>query len=312
MEKDFDVITALDTCVDFLVNCGDTEPEFGQKEKLIDGYALEMGGSACIFACQCAKLGLKTAGVGMVGSDYMGDIVMNSLNNSGVDTSFVRKSPDAKTGLGVLLTKNNGDRSILTYMGTIDKVKSEWLNVLLPRTKHLHICSYFLHRGLQQGYKDIVRIAKKHNVTISLDTNWDPDENWDSGINDILPYVDIFLPNENELLYLARQKNVSDALRHLGNIVPIIALKCGENGAHVYHKGNVIKMDALKVSAVDTVGAGDSFNGGFIYGFLSKLPIEECLRVGIICGSQSVRKAGGISGQPDLSDMLKKFRTTNI
>ena len=303
LEKEFDVLTALDTCVDFLLDCGDTQPEFGQKEKLVRGYGFEMGGSACIFACQCSKLGLKTVGTGILGKDSMGEIVMKGLDDSKVITSFIRKSDAVKTGLGVSLTKDDGDRSILTYMGTIDKVESRWLEELLPKTRHLHICSYYLHKNLQGSYKDIVRKARQNNTTVSLDTNWDPDENWDGGIKEILPYVDIFLPNENELMYITGRENAKDALLHLGEMVPVIAVKCGEKGAYVYNKGTIYECDAPKVKVADTVGAGDSFNGGFIYGMLSEMPIEQCLKAGIICGSFNVRYAGGILGQPSLEEL---------
>ena len=305
MKKEFDIVTALDTCVDFLVDCGDTEPEFGQKEKLVNGYALEMGGSGCIFACQCAKLGLKTVGVGTVGNDDMGEIVLDGLNSSGVDTSYVRKSDVIKTGLGLSLNKNGGDRSILTYMGTIDEVKIQCLEALLPKAKHLHICSYYLQKSLQAGYKDIVRKAKQCGTTISLDSNWDPDEVWD-GIKEILPYVDVFLPNENELMYITGQKNVKDALQYVGEMVPLIAVKCGEKGAYAYYEGAICESKALKVNVVDTVGAGDSFDGGFIYGLLSKKSIAECLKAGVICGSLNTRKPGGTSGQPKLHEMLQR------
>ena len=304
MKKEFDILTALDICVDFLVDCGDTEPEFGQKEKLVSDYGFEMGGSGCIFACQCAKLGLKTVGVGTTSTDSMGEVVINGLNASGVDTSYIRKSNTVKTGLGLSLNKSGGDRAILTYMGTIDKVKTEWLDDLLPKTRHLHICSYYLHKGLHAGYPDIVRKAKQHNVTVSLDSNWDPDENW-GGIKELLPYVDVFLPNENELMNITERKNVKEALQYAGEMVPIIAVKCGEKGAYVYCDGTIYESKALKVDVTDTVGAGDSFNGGFIYGMLSKMPIEKCLKAGIVCGSLNTRKPGGTSGQPDLKELLQ-------
>lgn len=305
MTKKYDVVTAFDMCVDFLMDLGETEPEFGQKEKLVSGYELEMGGSACIFACQCAKLGLDVAGAGSVGQDSMGDFMLSCLKGSGVDTSYIRTSKD-RTGLTLCLTKKGGDRSILTYMGAMDTVEKAWVEELLPNARHLHICSYYLLKGLQAGYPDILRLAKEHNVTVSLDTNWDPDEAWDGGIRDVLPYVDIFLPNENELMNITGKNNVQDALKYAGEKVPVIAVKCGEKGAYAYCKGTVYQTEALKVEVADTVGAGDSFNGGFIYGYLSGLPMEACLRAGAACGSLNASRPGGTKGQPALAE-LKKY-----
>jgi len=300
--KKFDVATAFDICVDFLLDLGNTIPEFGQKEKLISGYNMEMGGSACIFACQCAKLGLKTTGTGSVGNDSMGDFMLKSLQAGGVDTSHIKKSPD-RTGLTLSMTKEGGDRSMLTYMGAIDTVQKTWVEELLPITRHFHICSYYLHKNLQRAYPELLSQAKKLGVTISLDTNWDPEESWDSGIRDVLPYVDVFLPNENELMYITGYGNVHDALRYAGEMVPVIAVKCGSEGAYAYCKGEIYKQEALKITVADTVGAGDSFNGGFVYGYLSGLPIEECLRIGTVCGSLSACYPGGSKGQPGVGEI---------
>ncbi|MCL2421810.1 MAG: carbohydrate kinase family protein [Defluviitaleaceae bacterium] len=301
-DKQFDVITAFDICVDFLMDLGDAEPEFGQKEKLVEGYNLEMGGSACIFACQCAKLGLATTGVGSIGEDSFGTFMKECLSQGGVDTSFLRRTTD-KTGLTLCLTKKGGDRGMLTYMGTIDKVKKHWIEELLPKTRHLHICSYYLIKGLQTEYPSILKKAKELGVTISLDTNWDPEEGWDSGIRDVLPYVDVFLPNENELMYITGQNNIEDALKYAGERVPIIAVKCGEKGAYAYCEGTIYQCDAMKITVADTVGAGDSFNGGFLYGFLNKLSMEECLKAGTFCGSMNASNYGGTKGQPQLEQL---------
>lgn len=303
--KEYDVITAFDICVDLLMDLGCTVPEFGQKEKLAQNYELEMGGSACIFATQCAKLGLKISGAGSIGEDSFGDFMLKSLRSAGVDTTYIRKNQD-KTGLTLCLTKKTtagSDRSILTYMGAMDTVQYSWIEELLPKTRHLHICSYYLLKGLQPKYPEILEIAKSLGVTVSLDTNWDPEEKWDSGIRDILPYVDIFLPNENELINITRQDNIKEALQYAGEMVPTIAVKCGEDGAYALSNGSLYKCEAEKITVADTVGAGDSFNGGFLYGFLSGLSIRDCLKAGTYCGSRSACYPGGTKGQTILADL---------
>ena len=303
--KKYDVVTALDICVDFLLDLGTTIPEFGQKEKLIEGYGLEMGGSACIFACQCAKLGLKTTGVGSASQDSFGIFMLDCMQKSGVDTSHIQTSQQ-KTALTLCLNKEGGDRSILTYMGAMDTVKPAWIQELLPQTRHLHICSYYLLKTLQDAYPDILKKAKAQGVTVSLDTNWDPEETWDGNIQNILPYIDIFLPNENELMLITGKNSVQGSLEYTSKLVPIIAIKCGEEGAYAYCNGEVSKCSAMEVTVADTVGAGDSFNGGFIYGYLNGLTIEKCLKAGTICGSLSVSQPGGTGGQPTIA-ALKNY-----
>jgi sugar/nucleoside kinase (ribokinase family) len=298
----YDVITAFDICVDFLMDLGTTEPEFGQKEKLVDNYGLEMGGSACIFACQCAKLGLSVSGVGVAGRDSFGMFMSDCLEQSGVNTSHIRAEAD-KTALTLCLNKTGGDRSILTYMGAMDTVKAPWLEELLPQTRHLHICSYFLLKSLQAVYPPLLQRAKDLGVTVSLDTNWDPEEKWDGGIRDILQYIDVFLPNENELKLITGKNDIQDALRYAGEYIPIIAVKCGADGAYAYCKGSICKCDAMKITVADTVGAGDSFNGGFIYGYLNGFSVAECLKFGTTCGSLNATKHGGTAGQPRLDEL---------
>jgi len=300
--KEFDVVSAFDICVDFLMDLGDTVPEFGQKEKLVDGYDLVMGGSACIFATQCAKLGLKTSGAGSIGKDSFGEFMLDCLKSAGVDTSYIRANED-KTALTLCLSKPGGDRSILTYMGKMDTVQKQWLEELLPKTRHLHVCSYYLLKSLQESYPDILKKAKELGVTVSLDTNWDPDENWDGGVMEVLLFVDVFLPNENELMLITGKNNVEEALHYAGKLVPIIAVKCGADGAYAYCSGTIHRCEAMKIEVADTVGAGDSFNGGFLYGFLSGMTIEECLKAGTCCGSLNATMPGGTKGQPDLAKL---------
>lgn len=305
MAPRYDAVTAMDICVDFLVRLGETVPEFGQKEKLVDGYEMELGGSCCIFACQAARLGLRTAGIGVVGDDFFGHLVLDKLRGAGVLTEHLRTDGSIQTGLGTILCKDDGDRAILTYMGTIDALAGgDVRDEILLNSRHLHIGSYYLMKRLQPHYPDIVRKAKKAGLTVSLDTNWDPEETWDSGIWDILPYVDIFLPNENEAKWISRKDTVEEAVDFLRQKVPIVAMKLGKHGACAYAGGNFYKAAPVDVKVVDTVGAGDSFDAGFVYGYLSGHAVEDCLKIGCICGSYNTSRAGGIAGQPGRETML--------
>ena len=320
----YDVITILDTCVDLVVDLGDTIPEFDQKEKWVDSFSVEMGGSSCIFACQAAKLGLKTVGVGVVGCDAFGQIVLDGLASANVDISYIRKDESLKTGLGVLLTRGD-DRAILTYSGTIGAVKPEFLtDELLGKARHLHVASYYLLTGVLKSFPDILRRAKALGLTVSLDTNWDPSEKWE--LPDVLlQYVDIFIPNENEAMFLTRTNEVTKAASLLAQKVPLVVVKQGAEGAmvmtgekHVNHQSkfpaskggvgggsNVLTLPPMEVKVVDTVGAGDSFAAGFIYAYLSEMELCDCLRAGLYCGSMNTTQTGGTSGQARLEDLSK-------
>lgn len=303
MEKQIDVLTFGDLCVDMIITGNNVVPEFGQKEKLVEDYSLEMGGSCSIFACQTAKLGLKTAVFGKVGNDEFGQVIIRTLTDSGVSSEYIKVDERYKTGISVALNTGS-DRAILTYNGTIDAIENQDIDYNLFKTvRHLHIGSYFLMKKLQPHYLEIIKRLKSYGATISLDTNWDPEEKWDSGIWSILPYIDIFFPNENEAMAITKKNSAEEAIKELREIIPIVAVKKGEKGAVVYSKGGTYYASALSTKVADAVGAGDTFDGGFIYGFLNKKSIEECARIGCICGSLNTRFAGGVKGQPTLVEL---------
>jgi len=303
MRKAYDVIVALDTCIDMLLLGRDVVPEFGQKEKLIDGYTITMGGSTCIFACQAAKLGLTTAGVGAVGDDDFGRFIRSSLARAGVDVSRLRTELGIATGMAFALCKQGGDRAILTCLGSADAATGGDLpEELVASSRHLHVGSYYLMRRLRSSYASILEAARKNGVSVSLDPNWDPKEIWD-GVPLLLPHLDILLPNENEARALAHDDTAAGALEKLAARVPMVAMKQGPRGAVLRKGREIIHEPALEVQVVDTVGAGDSFDAGFVWGFLSGLSPAECLRAASVCGSLSTRQAGGTAGQPDAAEL---------
>lgn len=295
--RKFDVVTVLDNCVDLILSGGDVVPAFGQTEKLVGSYLLEMGGSTAIFACQAAKLGLRTAGIGCVGEDPFGRLVLDRLAEAGVYLEAVTTELALKTGLGLALCVP-GDRAILTYSGTIDVPGMETrLASLLPRSRHLHIGSYYLMNHLRPELPALVRRAKAHGVTVSLDTNWDPSGFWDDGLRDLLPMVDLFLPNAAEAMAVAGTDRLEDALRWLLERVPTIGLKRGKDGATLLTRQGRWDAPSVDVPVVDAIGAGDSFDAGVVAGMLRGLLWEDSLRLGCLCGSMSTRKAGGFAGQ---------------
>ena len=293
-----DIITALDICADLIV-MSPHAPSFGQVEKLADDYRFEIGGSACLFACQCAKLGLRTLGAGTVGGDMLGRLVMDRILAAGVDTALITRDDSAQTGLGVAVCKPDGDRAILTVTGTIDRADPEVIRKNLSRVRHLHIASYYLMRSLRPYWPDIACEAKKYGLSVSVDTNWDPDEKWE-GIRDLLPFTDIVFLNEHELSHLtAGNSDIENAARELAASTSLAVVKLGPGGAMACgHGGNITHCPALPVKAIDTVGAGDTFDGGFIYGFLSGMTTEDCLRIGTHCAGRSLCAYGGFAGQP--------------
>jgi len=296
--KPYDVITFGDLCVDLIITGADVTPQFGQVEKLVENYTLEMGGSCSIFACQAARLGLRTAILGRVGPDSFGQLMLDRMNEAGVDTRYVTVDPNLKTGLGIALCPP-GDRAILTYMGTVNVLQpGDVSDELLASARHLHHGSYYLHTGLRPGIPDIFRRAKALGLSISLDTNWDPDEKWDGVLDELLPLTDVFFPNDQEALHISRRNGLDEAAQaFLEQGVRVVALKAGAKGARIYTPSEQLERPVIPVSGGDSIGAGDSFDAGFLAGWLRGLPLERCLEIGMACGRSVASKIGGVAGQ---------------
>lgn len=300
----YDVLTFGDMCVDLILSGADVTPQFGQVEKLIDDYMLEMGGSCNIFACQCAKLGLKTAVLGRVGDDSFGRLILRRLEECGVDTSLVIVDPRRKTGLGVALCPP-GDRAILTYLGTINAVYPEDVtDAVLRQARHIHHGSYYLHDNLMPAIPEIFQRAQALGCSTSLDTNWDPADAWTANLPSTLPHTTVFMPNDQEAQRISRLNGLDEAAQDfLRQGVELVTIKAGADGAFAYTKDSRWQRPVNPVTGGDSIGAGDSFDAGFLAGWLRGSSIEECLRIATACGSAVAAKIGGLAGQPSWEEV---------
>ena len=300
----YDIIVFGDTCVDLILRDDDVTPHFGQVEKTVAGYDLVMGGSCCIFATQAAKLGLRVAILGRVGDDYFGKLIVDTLDAAGVDTRYIEVDGDLRTGITVHLVQGD-DRAMLTHMGalntlTVDDVSDE----LLASARHLHYGSLYLHTGLLPHWIDILERAKRLGLTVSLDTNWDPDERWDHDLERAYPFIDVLLPNEQEAMYLSGQNSYGEAIADLRKRVPLLVVKRDIAGAVAWQGEEDFAQSVFEASdGGDGIGAGDSFDAGFLAGWLNELPLASCLAIACECGRSVAGGVGGLAGQPIQSDM---------
>ena len=299
----FDILVAGEINPDLILT-GDVVPAFGQVEKLVDSAALMIGSSSAIFACGAARLGLRVAFVGVYSDDIFGRFMLAELNARGVDTSSVLVRPGGQTGLSVILDRS-GDRAILTHPGLIADLKAgDVTDALLARSRHLHVASYFLQTALQPGLPALFARAHALGLSTSLDTNWDPSGEW-RGIGTLLHQVDVFLPNKKEALSLTGTKKVGSASQRLSQSCQVVAIKMGAEGAIARRGGDIARIPAIPVEVVDTVGAGDTFDAGFLYGFLNDWALEKTLRLAVVCGSLSTRSSGGTAAQPALDEAMQ-------
>ncbi len=292
-QKLLDVLVVGELNVDLILNQLESFPEMG-KEKLAGTMTLTLGSSSAIFAANIAALGARTAFLGMIGQDDFGNLVLRSLKEKGVQTDYVIRSEHYQTGITVVMNFGN-DRAMVTYPGAMAAFSVDDVDFsILPHARHLHFSSYFLQPGMQPGVRLLLQSAKDAGLTTSLDIQWDPAERWDFDYQAILPFVDVFLPNEAEVKALTGESSAIEGGRHLAQYGNLIVIKQGVYGATAIKGRSIVQHRGFKNEAVvDAIGAGDSFNAGFIYQFIQGRPVEACLMFANLMGAINTTAAGG-------------------
>lgn len=306
--KKFDVAVIGELNVDLILNGVDSFPEVG-KEILCRQMSLTLGSSSAIFASNLSSLGARVAFIGKLGKDAFGDIVMQNLQNNGVNTDAVCRQGDLNTGATVVLNYGE-DRAMVTHPGAMEHLTEKDIDwKLIEQSRHLHFSSFFIQPGLQKDLGSIFQHARQLGLTTSFDTQWDPSENWDIALNNILPYVDIFLPNEKELLLLTKAATVQEAIAHIENVAHAVVVKQGNKGSTLYNNGDTSFQEAfLNENVIDAIGAGDSFNAGFIYKFIQNHSLQTCQEFGNIIGALSTTASGGTTAFNDKQNILKNAK----
>jgi sugar/nucleoside kinase (ribokinase family) len=265
-----------------------------ERELLADRMMLTLGSSAAIAAHNLAALGVRVGFISRIGDDPLGLIALERLAAAGVDVTKVRRVEGAtKTGLTVILQRQC-ERNILTYPGTIFDLTLDDLDFdYLTDAGHFHLCSFYLQRSLRPQVGELFRRLKAEGLTISLDTNDDPEDCWEGGLTDVLRYVDIFFPNAREAKRITGSADLETAISRLAQRVPLVVVKLGEEGALAQRGRERFVSPAVKVDFVDPVGAGDSFDAGFLAQYLRGADLPACLAWGNLAGAFSTTMAGG-------------------
>jgi len=292
--KKYDVIAIGELNVDLILNSIDGLPEIG-KEKFAGNMIMTLGSSTAIFSANVSSLGSRVAFVGMIGKDSFGELVKSSLRAKGVDTSLLIETDQDATGATIVLNYDE-DRANVTYQGTMDLMSFEDIDrSIFENTKHIHISSVFLQSGIKKDLQEILSYAREKGVTTSLDPQWDPLEEWDFDYAKLLPFVSVFMPNEKELQFITGTTNLDDAIAKIRPYINTCIVKRGNKGSLMLRSdGTSNNLEAfLNKDVVDAIGAGDSFNAGFINQFVQgKLP-EECQRFGNLTGAVNTTASGG-------------------
>jgi sugar/nucleoside kinase (ribokinase family) len=306
--KKYDVIVVGELNVDLILNRIHGFPQVG-KEILADDMTLTLGSSSAIFASNLSALGANVAFLGKIGKDVFGDLVLESLQARGVNTDLILRDEKLNTGATIVLNYAE-DRAMVTHPGAMEHLT---LNDISPDklrlAKHLHFSSYYLQPGLKKDVGQLFAMAKKEGLSTSFDMQWDPAEKWDLPVREVLPFVDIFFPNQQELIHLTGQVNLKEAVRRLGANVHTVVVKKGSEGSVVFDGQQVTELAAFKNEhVVDAIGAGDSFNAGFVFKYVQGAPLNECQRFANLCGAVNTTAAGGTTAFKNLEDVLRIAR----
>ncbi len=264
---------------------------------------LTMGGSSSIFACNIARLGVETGFIGKVGKDHLGAFLIDTLNSAAVDTSRMVRTAGLPTGICVSMSFPQ-DYAMVSYPGIRESFQlNEIDREYIRQARHLHLSGFYLQPGLQPGCVELFRQAKSAGLTTSLDPDHDPHELWNGGIQELLDYVDIFLPNEVEAARIAKTEKLAMAMKFFARSGGTTVIKQGARGVSLVRGKDVLSVPPFPIAPVDTTGAGDSFNAGFIFQYLRGAPLQKCLAWGNACGALSTRALGGIDAFPTISEV---------
>ena len=279
--------------VDIILNHIDGFPAVG-KEILAGDLTLTLGSSSAIFAGNLASLGVPVIFIGKVGRDQFAELVLSSLRERKVDTTGIVTSGEVNTGATVVLNYGQ-DRANVTYPGAMNYLTAADIDFsLLEQAGHLHFSSYFLQPGIKKDLPGIFKRAKQMGLTTSLDPQWDPSEEWDFPLKELLPWVDVFLPNEGELMSISGSATVDEGIAKLKVAARHIVVKNGTEGAVGWDGERIIRQPAfMNTEVVDCIGAGDSFNAGFIYEYTRQKSLPDCMRTGALTGAINTTRAGG-------------------
>lgn len=291
---------------DFVFSGLSSTPVLGEEQRT-DRFTLTVGGGAFITAAGLVRLGVRAGARAYVGRDLLGDFQLAALRREKIDLSQVIRHPKLGAGITVAFS-TDADRGFLTYPGCADD-SGRRLRTLdlaaLRRAHHVHF------PGMPQPFGDRLRLldglAAAH-VTTSLDIGWNPNRYGDSTFRDVIRRVTIFLPSWRDAQWLTGRTRPEDAVKTLGDLVAVPVIKLGADGAIGLEDGRPVRVGPLRVTPVDTTGAGDAFDAGFLWAYLRGESVRRCLLAGNVCGALSTRAPGGVARFPRLRELKAHLR----
>ncbi|MCA0456221.1 MAG: carbohydrate kinase family protein [Chloroflexi bacterium] len=304
----YDVLLLGDYFFDMVYSGLNTMPVLGQETYSQDLFAT--GGAMYITAVALRRLGTTVAWASHFGDDYYSQYVRQLAEMEKLDLRFCRQLQQPYRRVTTALALH-GERAFVTFTDPDEaRMQDYWLETIKACSfKHVHLGGLVHPNNIQP----LVEAVHGKGATLSMDCQDVPLLREAHIWQELVSTVDIFTPNAREAMLLTGKPDVESALRQLGDWCAgrIVVVKDGENGAWAMHEGKMYHVPALKaVQVVDTTGAGDCFNAGFLFAYLvEQQPIETCLRYGNICGGFSVQGMGGATTAPTHDALKTAFET---
>jgi sugar/nucleoside kinase (ribokinase family) len=256
-----------DLNIDLVLNELKGFPELG-KEIVARNHFIDIGGSGGIFSAVLSELGINTYIISKISNDFLGQFLISKLKDYGINTDKLVIKESDETGITINLSykKDKYQISSLNLVNSLNADEVMFENI--EDIGHVHFSSYYMMKNLKADYVKLINDIKRNykNVTLSLDTNDDPENKWGEEIYKILRNIDIFLVNKREALKITKESNIKDALNKLSRVIKTVVIKLGSEGYIARDGENYYGGDQLSVNFKDSTGAGDNFDSGFIYG----------------------------------------------
>ena len=275
--------------------CGASEIARMGEEAHMDGVNFSIGGNAANFAVSLGKLGLKPELVSAIGNDFATGFLVSELKRSGIIYNLVKS--DHPNGFSIVFLGGEGERSILSNKGAAGELVVKDIEKRILRKigegDLIYIGGYFHLRGMHKAFDGFLRKAKLRGAVVFFDFCFDEYGLWMKAVKKILKFVDIAFMDCIELETLTNEKNIKKAIKKLQDSgLKEIVLKLGSRGSAYYSGGESIKRSAYKVKCINSAGAGDVFNAGFVFGYMKGLGTGDCLKLGNFLAGEKIQRHG--------------------
>ena len=302
-----DVLSLGIFVVDVLGRPIDRFPEKGKLE-LFDELEIHTGGCANNTAIGLSRLGISVGGMGKIGSDHFGNVVLQTLTENGVDTTGIQQDANVNTSFTFVAIASDGERSFCHYIGANGELCEADINwELLKTAKILHIAGALVMPKFDgQPMANVLRKAKALGITTSLDTAWDATGKWLETLEPCLPFVDIFLPSLTEAEHLTGTSELPEIAQFFRNYgISTVGIKMGARGSYVATDAEELSIPAYRVETIDATGAGDAYAAGFLAGTVMEWELKATAELASATGAACVTAIGTTAGIQNLEETLK-------